>query len=152
MKELYLMRNEQNFLADQAANAKTSMIGTLNDMKGTLKRVTDVTSCAKQHPWLTVGWAVAAGFITGAVLTSVPDETVKLKGSSKESAPQPKRDVQETLQAKKSLLFSTAATVVAGLLQTVVQRWVAAAALGDDKTQVETQSDCDSTVKVDLND
>jgi hypothetical protein len=151
MKELYLMRNEQSFLADQAANAKTSMIGTLNDMKGTLKRVTDVTSCAKQHPWLTVGWAVAAGFITGAVLTSVPDETVNLKGASNESEPQPNRDEQETLQTKKPLLFSTASSVVAGLLQTVLQRWIAAAALGDDKIHVETPSAYNS-VKVELND
>jgi hypothetical protein len=152
MKGLHLMKNEQSFLADQAANAKTAMISTLNDMKDTLKRATEVTSCAKQHPWLTVGWALAAGFITGVVLTSVPHETAKLNGSSKEVEPQPKCDKQETLRDKKSVLFSTVATVVSGVVQTVVQRWVAAAVAVDDKTHVETPSAYASAVKVELND
>jgi hypothetical protein len=121
-------------------------------MKGTLTRVVDLPSSAKQHPWLVVGCAVAAGFITGAVLTSVPDESVKFKGSGKQAEPEAKFDEQQTLRTKKSLLFSTAATVVAGLLQTVVQRWVAAAVAGDNKTHVDSPSAYDAAVKVELND
>jgi hypothetical protein len=152
MKALYLRRNEQSFLADQAANAKTAMTGTLDDMKDTLKRVADVPSCAKQHPWLVVGWAVAAGFVTGAVLTSVPRKTVKTIGSSTEAELQSKCDVQETPGTKKSLLFATVATVLAGVLQTVANSWIAAAVAAHEEPQAETPLPHESTVNVDPND
>jgi hypothetical protein len=146
------MRNEQSFLADQAANAKTAMTGTLHDMKDTLKRVADVPSCAKQHPWLVVGWAVAAGFVTGTVLTSVPRKTVNTIGSSTEAELQPKCDVQETSGRKKSLLLSTLVTVVAAVLQTVANSWVAAAVAAHEEPQAEMPSPHESTVKVDPKD
>lgn len=152
MKDLHLLRNEQSFLADQAAHAKTAMTGTLHDMKDTLKRVADVPSCAKQYPWLVVGWAVAAGFVTGAVLTSVPRKTVQKTGSSTEAELQPGYDGQKIPGTKKSLLFSTVATVLAGVLQTVVNRWIVAAVAAPDRPQVETPSAHDATVKVEPND
>jgi hypothetical protein len=146
------MRNEQSFLADQAANAKAAMTGTLHDIKDTLKRVADVPSCAKQHPWLVVGWAVAAGFVTGAVLTSVPRKTVKLTGLSTKAELQPNCDGQETPGTKKSFSFSTVATVLAGVLKTVVNSWIAAAFVAHDQPKAETPSPHDSTVKVEPND
>ena len=47
MKDLHLRRSERSFLADQAADAKTAMTGTLHDMKDTLMRVADVPSLRK---------------------------------------------------------------------------------------------------------
>ena len=64
---LPLIRSERSFLADQAADAKSAMTGTLHDMKDTLTRVAEVPSCAKQHPWLVVGCAVAAWVCHGRV-------------------------------------------------------------------------------------
>lgn len=152
MKDLHLKISERSFLADQAADAKTAMTGTLHDMKDTLKRVADLPSCAKQHPWLVVGSAVAVGFVTGAVLTPAPRKTVKLTGSSTEAESQPSCHGQKTPQTKKSLLFSTVATVLAGILQALVKSVIASAVVAQDQPQVDTLSPRDSTAEVEPND
>ena len=152
MKDLHLKVSERSFLADQAADAKTAMSGTLHDMKDTLKRVADVPSCAKQHPWLVVGCAVAVGFVTGAVLTPAPRKTVKITGSSTEAESQPSCHGQETPRTKQSLLFSTVVTVLAGILQTVVKSLMAAPVVAQDQPQVETPSPHDSMGEVEPND
>jgi len=151
MKDLHLKISERSFLTDQAADAKTAMTGTLHDMKDTLKRIADVPSCAKQHPWMVVGCAVAVGFVTGAVLTPAPRKTVKLTGPSTEAESQSSCHGQETRRTKKSLLFSTAVTVLAGILQTVVTRWMAAAIVAQDQPQVETLTPHNSTGEVEPN-
>jgi hypothetical protein len=142
-----LRRSERSFLADQAADAKTAMTRTLHDMKDTLKRVADVRSCAKQHPWLVVGWAVAAGFVTGAVLTPAPRKAVKITGLSTKAESQPSCHAQETPRTKKALLFSTVATILVGILQTVLKNLIAAAVVPQDQPQVETLSPHGSTVE-----
>jgi hypothetical protein len=149
MKDYHLNVSERSFLADQAANAKTAMTGTLHDMKDTLKRVADVPSCV-QHPWLVIGGAVAVGFVTGAVLTPVPRKTAKLTGPSTEAELQSSCHGQETRRTKKSILLSTVVTVLAGVLQTVVTRSMAAAVVARDQPQVETPHD--STGETEAND
>ena len=144
MKDLPLRRSERSFLTDQAADAKTAMKGTLHDMNDTLKRVADLPSCAQQHPWLVAGCAVAIGVVTGAVLSPAPRKTNKITRSSTDAASQPSCPGQETPRTKKSLLFSTVVTVLAGILQTVVTRWMAAAVVAEDQPQVETLTPHDS--------
>jgi uncharacterized membrane protein YoaK (UPF0700 family) len=151
MKDLHLKKSERSFLADQAADAKTAMTGTLRDMKDTLTRVADVRSCAKQHPWLAVGWAVAAGFVTGAVLTSAQRKTIKTTGASIEAEPQPSCHGQETPRSKNSFLFSTVVTVLSAIFQTVVKSLIAAAVVAKVQPQVETRSPHESTAKVEPN-
>ena len=151
MKDLPLRKSERSFLADQAADAKTAMIGTLHDMQDTLKRVADVRSCAKQHPWLAVGWAVAAGFVTGAVLTPAQRKTSTITGSGAEMESQPSCHAQETPRTKDSFLFSTVTSVLAGIFQTVVKNLIAAAVVAKDQPQVETPSPHDSTAEVESN-
>jgi hypothetical protein len=152
MKDLHLKISERSFLADRAADAKTAMTGTLHDMKDTLKRVADVPSCVQQHPWLVIGGAVAAGFVTGAVLTPGRRKTVKITEPSREAESQPSCHGQETPRTKKSLLFSTVVTVLAGILQTVVTRSMATAVVAQDQPQIETPSPHDSTGEVEPND
>ena len=150
MKDLNLKRNERSFLADQAADAKTAMTATLHDMKDTLTRVADVRSSAKQHPWLAVGSAVAAGFVTGAVLRPAQRMAVKTTGASADAESQPSCHSPESPPAK-SLLYSTAVTVLAGILQTVVKNLIAAPAVAPDQPQVETLTPLDSTAEVEPN-
>jgi hypothetical protein len=136
---------ERSYLADQAANSKSAMNGTLHDMKDTLTRIADVRSCAKQHPWLIVVSAVATGFVAGAVFPLAPRKNIKGAGSSSEPDSQPICHAQETQRTKKSLLFSMMVTVLAGTLQTVVKRWIAAAVVAGNQPQLETQSPLEST-------
>src|SRR4029453_2459975 len=113
---LRMRKGERSFLADQAADAKTAMIQTLLHMKETLSKVADVRRITKQHPWLLLGSAVAAGFVTGAVLTPSPRNKRKGGRSNREAASGPSCQGQETPQTKKSLLFTTLGRALAGLL------------------------------------
>lgn len=126
MKDLNLRRSERSFLADQAADAKTAMAGALHDIKDTLTRIADVRSRSKQHPWLAVGSVVAAGLVTGAVWRLAQRKTINSTTASVEVKPPPGCHAQKPTQAKKSLLFSIVATVVAGISQTVVKSFIAA--------------------------
>jgi hypothetical protein len=120
-------RSERVYLADQAADARIAMVRTLQDMKKTLIQVADVRSCAKRHPWLVTGSAVAAGFITGTVLAPSTRTNTKHTGSNSEAVLPPGREERETPQPKKSVLFSIVGTVLASILQTAVQRSIAGA-------------------------
>ena len=146
-----LKRNERRFLADQAADAKTAMARTLHDMDDTLQRVADVRSYAKQHPWLVVGCAATAGFVTGALLKTVPRKTIN-PGSSVEAESQRVCRGEETQRIKKSVLFSTAQRLLTGILQTVVTNVIAAAFIVQEQPQVKKLSPHDSTGEVEAND
>jgi hypothetical protein len=150
MKDLPL-KSERSFLADQAAEAKTAMTRTLHEMHDTLKRVADVRSCAKQHPWLAVGGAVAAGFVTGAVLTPAQRKTSTITESGGEVESQPSCHAQETPRTKDSFLFSTVTSVLAGIFQTVVKNLMAASVVAKDEPQVGTPSPYDSAAEVESN-
>ena len=152
MKDLPLRRSERSFLADQAADAKAAMTGTLRDMNDTLKRVADVRFMCEAASWLAVGWAVAAGFVTGAVLTPAQRKTSTITGSNAEAELQRGCHGQDIPPTKKSLLFSTAVTVLAGILQPVVKSWIAAAVVAKDQPHVETLSPHDSAAEVESND
>src|SRR5258708_1382193 len=61
-------KSEECFLTEQAANARTAMQQTLAEMTQTLAKLTDVRTCARQHPWIATGSVLAVGFVAGAVL------------------------------------------------------------------------------------
>jgi hypothetical protein len=138
-------RTEGGFLADQAAAAKTAMLETLHDMKETLKRVADLRSCAREHPWLVTGSAVAVGFVTGAVLTPSPQKTGEPSRAKSEEERQPSCQEREAPRTKKSFLIATAETLLASVVRTVVQNSIAAAAVAKAPPQGENQSPCDLT-------
>jgi ElaB/YqjD/DUF883 family membrane-anchored ribosome-binding protein len=136
--------SERSFLADQAAAAKTAMLQTLYDMKETVKRVADLRSCAREHPWLVTGSAVAVGFVTGAVLTPSPQKTGEPSRAKSEKERQPSCQEREDPRTKKSFLIATAGTLLAGVVRTVVQNSIAAAAVAKAPPRCEDQSPCDS--------
>ena len=118
------------------------MSQTLHDMKETLKGMVNVSSCAKEHPWLVTGSAVAVGFVTGAALTPSREKNINKPRSNSEAELQPSCEGQDTVKTRKSFLFSALGTVLAGILKTVVQGLLAAALVAKDR--VETQSPHDS--------
>jgi hypothetical protein len=140
-----MRKGERSFLADQAADAKTAMIQTLLHLKETLSKVADVRRITKQHPWLVLGSAVAAGFATGAVLTPSPRNKLKGARSNTEAASEPRCQGQETPRTKKSLLFTTMARALGGLLQTVLQSSITAAIVTKDQLPTATTLPNDST-------
>jgi hypothetical protein len=132
-------QGERSFLANQAADAKIAMTRTLHHMKENLKRVADLRLIAKQHPWLVLGSAVAAGFAAGAALTPAPRKKIKKTRSNSEAASEPNCQ-EEATQTKKSLMFSNMGRVLVGVLQTVLQSSIAAAVLAKDQPPVEEPS------------
>ncbi|HEY3242426.1 MAG TPA: hypothetical protein VGM03_03660 [Phycisphaerae bacterium] len=130
-EKLTRKRSERDFLADQAADAKTAMIHTLGDVQDTLERVADLRSWAKQHPWLFTGSAIAVGFATGALLTPAPPRMSDATPANSEAESQPGCQARDAPQTKKSFLLAAAGTLLAGILQTVVQRSIAAAVVPD---------------------
>ncbi len=137
--------SERGFLADQAAAAKSAMLQTLYDMKDTLERVASLRYCARQHPWLVTGSAVAVGFVTGAVLTPSPQETGEKPRANSEEGRRPSCQEREAPRTKKSFLLATMGTLLAGMVRTVVQNSILAAAVAKAPARAETRSPCDST-------
>lgn len=138
-----LKSSERGFLTDQVADAQTAMAGTVHDIGDTLQRVADVRSCAKRHPWLVVGCAVAAGFVTGALLTPARRKATEISEANTETIAAP--NCQPTTGTKRSLLFSTGITLLGSILQTVVTSVISAAVAGPDQPQGETRSPDEST-------
>jgi hypothetical protein len=137
-------RSERGFLADQAADAKAAMIRTLDEMKDTLARVADLRLWAKRHPWLFIGAAVAVGFATGALFTPAPGKMSKATQTNSDAESQPGCQAPDAPRTRKSFLRAAAGTLLVGILQTVVQRSIAAAIVPDDQPRAETASPRDS--------
>ena len=127
-------KSERIFLDDQAAYAKNAMSRTLQNMKKTLKGMVDVRAHVRKHPWVAVGSAIAAGFITGAVLTK----------TNSEAEPQPSDREQHAPQTKKSFLFATVGTILASILRTVIQSSIASAVATKEQPRVETPPSSDA--------
>ena len=125
LQQLTHTRSERGYLADQAADARIAMVRTLQDMNTTLIQVVDVRSCTRRHPWLVTGSAVAAGFVTGTLLTPSAPTSIKHTGSNSEALSQPGCEGREAPTPGKSVLFSIAGTVLASILQSVVQGSIA---------------------------
>ncbi len=136
--------SERSLLADQGADAKTAMLRTVHDMKETLARIADLRSCARQHPWLVTGSAVAVGFFAGVVLAPSPQETGEQPRATSEVERQPGCREREGPRTKKSFLIATAGTLLAGVVRTVVQNSIAAAAVAKAPPRSESPSPCDS--------
>jgi len=138
---------EQGFLADRAADAKTAIGHRLCDMKETLTKMAGVRSCAARHPWILIGSAVAAGVVAGAMLTPSARKRIRRKrktpsGSAAEAPPVPRE--QETPRTTKSLLFSIAGTVVAAVLQPLLQSWFAPPVAAQGESRGDPSSSPDS--------
>ena len=118
--------NEREFLADRTAEARTAIGRNLCDMKATLSKMADVRSCAARHPWILTGSAVVAGVVVGALLTPAARQGIRrtrqAPSGSATAAPPAHRE-QERPRTTRSFLFSIAGTVLAAVLQPLVQSW-----------------------------
>jgi hypothetical protein len=123
--------SERDFLEDRAADARTAIGRKVCDMKETLTKMADVRSCAARHPWILTGSAVVAGVVAGAVLTPSARKRIrrtrKTPPGSAAEAPPARREQEETPRTTKSFLFSIAGTILAAVLQPLLQSWFAPA-------------------------
>jgi hypothetical protein len=123
------LKNQSNrrFLADQAADARRAFMQTMNEMQKTLAKAADVRTCASQHPWITTGSAVASGFVAGAVLSSPRSTSGEKSPERAEAGSPPASSGHEQARAKSGLLQATLGTALSGILQTLLQNFIAAA-------------------------
>ena len=138
---------EQGFLADRAADAKTAIGHRLCDMKETLTRLTGVRSCAARHPWILTGSAVAAGVVAGAVLTPSARKRIRrtrMTPSGSQAESPPARRERETPRTTKSFLSSITGTVLAAVLQPLLQSWFAPPVVAQGESQGDPPSSPDS--------
>lgn len=139
--------SECGFLADRAADARTAIGRKLCDMKETLTKMAGARSYAARHPWILTGSAVAAGVVAGAVLTPSARKRIrrtrKTPSRSAAEVPPACRE-QETPRRTKSFLFSIAGTVLAAVLQPVLQSWFAPAVAAQGESRGDPPSSRDS--------
>jgi len=140
-------RSESRYLADQAADARTAMMQTVREMKQTLANATDVRICARQHPWIATGSAVAAGFVAGAVLSSRRSTSATTSPAPADAGAPPDSTGLEPAHAKTGFLMATLGTALTGIVQTLVQGFIAAAVVASEVEPVkhEPRSPCGST-------
>ena len=132
-------KSEERFLAEQAAHARTAMTQTLAEMKQTLARLTDVRTCARQHPWIATGSVLAVGFVAGAVLPrsrSTPGERHKVQT---DAAAPPDSTAREPDRAKTGFLSATLGKALTATAATLLQSLVAAAVVATQVDQVKEE-------------
>ena len=138
-KKMTQYRSEQRFLADQAADATTAMMQTVQEMKQTLAKATDVRTCARQHPWIATGSAVAAGFVAGAVLSSPRSTSGERIPAKTDAAAPPDSTGHNPARVKTGLLLATLGTVLPGVVQTLLQGFIAAAVVAPEVDHVKEE-------------
>jgi len=130
-------RSDKRFLADQAADARRAFMQIMNEIQKTLAKAADVRTCASQHPWITTGSAVASGFVAGAVLSS-PRSTSGEKSLERAEAGAPAvSNGHEQARAKAGLLQATLGTALSGIVQTLLQNFIAAAVAAAEVAQAK---------------
>lgn len=141
---------ERRFLAEQAANARTAMMQTVREMKQTLARAADARICARQHPWIATGSAVAAGFVAGAVLSRARSTSGQKKRAGTDAEAPPELIGRDPARAKTGFLRATLGTILSGLVQTLLQRFIAAAVVSTKGEPVkdESRAPCSSPPEV----
>src|SRR6185295_15795088 len=92
----------------------------------------NLNSCAKNHPWIMAGSAVAVGFVTGAALTPSRDMVREQPCSNLEAESQANSRVHEMPRTEKSFLSSILGTLLAGIVKTLVEGFIAAAIVTGD--------------------
>lgn len=83
--------SEAEFLAQQAHNAQLAMSKALAEFKTRLGQGADPRAWAKEFPWITVGAAAVAGFVTATALIPSKEEQALKKLARIEQALNPPR-------------------------------------------------------------
>lgn len=74
--------SERDVLGDESAEAKAAMFAALDDIKADLAQAADPRLWAREHPWLTLGVAAAAGFAAAAAVTPRRGESMHARMAS----------------------------------------------------------------------
>jgi len=103
------------------------MIRTLQGMRATAVKVTDLRPYIRPHPWLLGVSALAVGFVVGAVMGLVNRSTAKTpkvnaQANGRAAHANPAR---KEAALKKSYLFAIAGPLLAAVVQTVVKNSMA---------------------------
>jgi hypothetical protein len=140
-------RSKNRFLAEQAADARNAMMQTVQEMKRTLTRAADVRTCARQHPWIATGSAVAAGFVVGAILPTLRPTSDDKSSKTTDAGVAVDSTGHGPERAKSGFLLATLGTVLGGIAQTLLQEFITAAVVATegDQVQVEPPTPCDPT-------
>ncbi len=140
-------RTEKHFLADQAADARTAMMHTLQEMKRTLAQAADVRTCARQHPWIATGSAAVAGFVVGAVVSHPRSTSGERSQAGTDADAPPVSAGREPARAKTGFLRATLGTALTGIVQTLLQSVITVAVVATevDQSNEESQTPYGST-------
>lgn len=130
-------RSDKRFLADQTADARRAFVQTVHEMRQTVAKAVDVRACASQHPWITTGSAVATGFVAGAILSSPRWTFGENPPERAEAGAPPASNGHEQVRAKSGLLQATLGTALSGIVQTLLQNFIAAAVAGAEVDQAK---------------
>jgi hypothetical protein len=136
--------SEKCFLADQAADARTAMMQTLQEMKETLAQAADVRTCARQHPWIATGSAAAAGFVAGAVVSSRRSTSGERSPAETYACAPPDSTEHNPARAKTGFLWATLGTALTGIVQTLLQSVVTAAVVAQEVDPPKEESQLQS--------
>lgn len=131
--------SEKRFLADQAADARTAMMQTVQEMKRTLAKARDVRTWARQHPWIATSSAVAAGFVVGALLSSCRSTSGEKSPAETDAGAPPDSTGHEPARAKTGLLWATLKTALPGIVETLLQGFITAAVVGTEVDQAKEE-------------
>jgi hypothetical protein len=129
--------SEQRFLADQAADARTAMRQTVQEMKHTLAKAADVRTCTRLHPWIATGSALAAGFVAGAVLSRPRSTSGESSPAGTNGGAPPGSTGRDPARVKMGFLRALLGTALTGVVQTLLQSFIAAAVVGTEVEQVK---------------
>lgn len=140
--------DESEFLARQAADAKAAISRVLTDFKTHLARSADVRVWTKDHPWMMVGSAAAAGFFAAISLVPSKEEQAlkELAKINRAIAPRiatlENADGQENAQAvadkRRSFLSGLGKEVLSAvkpILMSAITAGVAAKAVKPDQSE-----------------
>lgn len=131
--------SEQRYLADQAADARTAIMQIVQEMKATLIRAADVRTCARQHPWIATGSAVAAGFVAGVVLPTRRTKAREGSPSTTDAGAPLDHPGPQPAHAKTGFLMNTLGTALTGIVQTLLQGFLTAAVVATEVDQVKEE-------------
>ena len=115
------------------------MVQTVQEMKHTLAKAADVRTCARQHPWIATGSAVAAGFVAGVVLLSPRSTSAARSPARTDAAVPPDSTGHEPARAKTGFLMAALGTALTGIVQTLLQGFITAAVVATEVDQVKEE-------------
>ncbi|RPI90396.1 MAG: hypothetical protein EHM42_01450, partial [Planctomycetaceae bacterium] len=125
---------------------------TTRELYQTLLAATGLSRCTREHPWVTAGSVVAAGFVTGAIVswrgrssTHRGDPNTNASPAVN-SAPSESRRPDSVL-ATNGLLMTTLGTLLPGIAQSLLQGLVTApvSAANADPVRIKVQTPSGAT-------